>query len=40
MKELQRGDLFDKRQELMAEWGKYSAGPEGTTTATVESLKA
>jgi integrase len=36
----QRGDLFDKRRELMAEWGKYCASPESTTTATVESLKA
>ena len=35
----QRGDLLDKRRELMAEWGKYCA-KLASTTRSVVSLKA
>jgi integrase len=35
----QRGDLLDKRRELMAEWGKYCANL-ASTTGRVVSLKA
>src|SRR6476620_688354 len=34
----QRGDLFDKRRELMAEWGNYCASLD--TTGSLVSLKA
>jgi integrase len=35
----QRGDMLDKRRELMAEWGEYCANP-ASTTGSVVSLKA
>ena len=35
----QRGDLLDKRRELIAEWGEYCASPASTTRSVV-SLKA
>jgi hypothetical protein len=35
----QRGDLLDKRRELMAEWGEYCANP-ASTAGSVVSLKA
>jgi integrase len=35
----QRGDLLDKRRELMAEWGEYCANP-ASTAGNVVSLKA
>jgi integrase len=35
----QRGDLFDKRRELMAEWGEYCASP-ASAIGSVVSLKS
>jgi integrase len=35
----QRGDMLDKRRELMAEWGEYCANP-ASTAGSVVSLKA
>jgi integrase len=35
----QRGDLLDKRRELMARWGEYCANPASTTGSLV-SFKA
>jgi len=31
----QRGDLFDKRRQLMAEWGEYCASPAVTAGSFV-----
>ena len=35
----QRGDLFDRRRRLMADWGEYCASP-AITTGSVLSIKA
>jgi integrase len=35
-----RGDLFDRRRRLMAEWAKYCEGPPHTATGDVVSLRA
>jgi integrase len=35
----QRGDLFDKRRRLMADWARYCASPPKATTADVVSIR-
>ena len=35
----QRGDLFEKRRELMTEWAKYCATPPVSTDASVTHLR-
>jgi integrase len=35
-----RGDLFEKRRRLMAEWAKYASAPTATTRNTVVPLRA
>jgi hypothetical protein len=35
----QRGDLFEKRRKLMAEWAKYCAAPVSKTASNVTPLR-
>ena len=35
-----RGDLFEKRRRLMAEWGTYCTSPKAAARNTVVSIRA